>query len=339
MDEGEVGPTGNSNTTTASPTSFWDAMRAPSKGSGSAPNSPSSPRSSKASAGSVFGWLTGLGSSGGSFSGAGAPIPRGRSEAQLASAMHNVNATSSRYDSSGNRRHPEAGVIDARTSETDGVAGDTDGGGFGGVCGRSSDAAAAGNASSGSCTCQHSSSGGRNSRCARCGGLSVRSGEAATSNGPARGGDVCSNSGDSGGALSAPATSAEPQPGALRCSNAKASDLPDVGLTPRTMSIVADAAARERASKLSPEFATLADMATSDASGGSLHSTAGPTHCSECSMLITGAVFMLHDLPYCCQRHRLTAYQKMEKEGRGSRRGEADSLPSTGLRASFSSWI
>ena len=46
-------------------------------------------------------------------------------------------------------------------------------------------------------------------------------------------------------------------------------------------------------------------------------------------MAIQGAVFMLHDTPYCCARHRLAAYHKMEKQGSGSApRSRGASFPS-----------
>jgi len=35
--------------------------------------------------------------------------------------------------------------------------------------------------------------------------------------------------------------------------------------------------------------------------------------CSECSCRIDGPVFMLNDRPYCCQRHRLASYHKLER--------------------------
>ena len=60
------------------------------------------------------------------------------------------------------------------------------------------------------------------------------------------------------------------------------------------------------------------------------------SRCSSCDAQIEGPVFMLNDRPYCCQRHRLQAFQKAVH---GS-----ESLPplapigAVGLRASFSSW-
>jgi hypothetical protein len=69
--------------------------------------------------------------------------------------------------------------------------------------------------------------------------------------------------------------------------------------------------------------------------------------CSECGECIQGAVFMLHDMPYCCPRHRLSAYHKMEAS-RGSQssgrlapvvetRGET--RPPTGLLAKYATWM
>ena len=75
----------------------------------------------------------------------------------------------------------------------------------------------------------------------------------------------------------------------------------------------------------------------------------------ECETPIVGAIFMLHDQPYCCQRHRLVAYHKNEREGQRAPNGSAiaSAPPSpamppapgsplmqpTGLRASFPTWM
>ena len=77
--------------------------------------------------------------------------------------------------------------------------------------------------------------------------------------------------------------------------------------------------------------------------------------CMECETPIVGAIFMLHDQPYCCQRHRLVAYHKNEREGQRAPNGSAiaSAPPSpamppapgsplmqpTGLRASFPTWM
>ena len=69
--------------------------------------------------------------------------------------------------------------------------------------------------------------------------------------------------------------------------------------------------------------------------------------CKECHTPIQGAVFMLQDQSYCCQRHRLVAYHKNEKEGKGGETARfapaaplSPNIPhATGLRASFSTWI
>lgn len=68
--------------------------------------------------------------------------------------------------------------------------------------------------------------------------------------------------------------------------------------------------------------------------------------CAECDESIEGAVFMLHDQPYCCQRHRLAAYHKTEKRRRdGEKRGQQPQVsaaggasPTTGLAARFGTW-
>lgn len=66
--------------------------------------------------------------------------------------------------------------------------------------------------------------------------------------------------------------------------------------------------------------------------------------CMECKEPIEGSVFMLNDLPYCCQRHRLVAYHKGEQLRK--QQGELYSLsgpttPSpheTGLRQAYATW-
>jgi len=67
-------------------------------------------------------------------------------------------------------------------------------------------------------------------------------------------------------------------------------------------------------------------------------------NCLECEMPIVGAIFMLHDQAFCCQRHRLNAYHKAEKAGQSA--GSAPSLNATnttlvttGLRASYATWM
>ena len=61
--------------------------------------------------------------------------------------------------------------------------------------------------------------------------------------------------------------------------------------------------------------------------------------CSECQASISGAVFMLHDRPFCCQRHRLAAYHKLDRsDGRRATLPTADDQP-CGLRAQYERWI
>ena len=65
---------------------------------------------------------------------------------------------------------------------------------------------------------------------------------------------------------------------------------------------------------------------------------------SECEAPIAGALFMLNDNAYCCQRHRLVAYHKFERDVIRSRSlGVAEQSPAglapTGVRASFRAWI
>ena len=69
-----------------------------------------------------------------------------------------------------------------------------------------------------------------------------------------------------------------------------------------------------------------------------------PRVCSECEAPIAGALFMLNDNAYCCQRHRLVAYHKFERDVIRSRSlGVAEQSPAglapTGVRASFRAWI
>ena len=92
-------------------------------------------------------------------------------------------------------------------------------------------------------------------------------------------------------------------------------------------------------------------------SSGSLIPPSPGLSCMECGMLIQGAVFMLHDQAYCCQRHRLVAYHKTEKGGNGSSSSSAGggaasgaqqqppssprspASPATGLRATYATWM
>jgi hypothetical protein len=60
--------------------------------------------------------------------------------------------------------------------------------------------------------------------------------------------------------------------------------------------------------------------------------------CTECKVPIAGAVFMLQDRPYCCQRHRLSAYSS--KGGRDhSSAGPAPVSQAQGLLATYRTWI
>jgi len=59
--------------------------------------------------------------------------------------------------------------------------------------------------------------------------------------------------------------------------------------------------------------------------------------CAECNETIGGAIFMLNDQPYCCQRHRLAAYHKAEKQRLSSKGAPPLSLGS-GLAAQFGTW-
>ena len=63
--------------------------------------------------------------------------------------------------------------------------------------------------------------------------------------------------------------------------------------------------------------------------------------CAECNEPIAGAVFMLHDSPYCCQRHRLSAYHKTEKRRAQETPDVAPIAPCSsgvGLAARYGTW-
>ena len=72
--------------------------------------------------------------------------------------------------------------------------------------------------------------------------------------------------------------------------------------------------------------------------------------CAECHAVFSGPTYMLNDLAYCCQRHRLLAYQKLPKDTssssseassrcRSESEGDLHTLLPTGVRASFRAWI
>ena len=66
--------------------------------------------------------------------------------------------------------------------------------------------------------------------------------------------------------------------------------------------------------------------------------------CAECLAEFSGPSYMLNDRAYCCQRHRLLAYQKLRHDqptGLGFSSTEADThaLLPTGVRASFRAWM
>lgn len=61
--------------------------------------------------------------------------------------------------------------------------------------------------------------------------------------------------------------------------------------------------------------------------------------CCECNAAISDAVFMLNDRPYCCQRHRLAAYHKLERDRSKLTPRSRHVGETSGLSASFSSWI
>jgi len=97
------------------------------------------------------------------------------------------------------------------------------------------------------------------------------------------------------------------------------SDLPDVASTPQTMSIVQ--CSLSHAAVVAAPSPLLGPMAREC--------------CAECQAPITGAVFMLHDRGYCCQRHRLVAYHKSERSSNCHARVV---VSPTGLRAQYGAW-
>ena len=287
FDEGEVGPTGTTNASSTSP-SLWEAVRGSSKPSSSSqpqsgPQSPNGKRGS--SAGSLFGWLTGLGSSSAGFAGAGAPtVPRIDTSERVLQTLAQA------------RKHGDS----VTASESSG-----------------------GSSESSSCECSSNNSS-SNLRALPREVETTSSKRDAAHRGVPR--QVSTESSDS-------ATQGE--------------DLPDVNTTPHTASVVAASKARAAAMtdapvcvQISSQPSPMLQRVPSAASTPSeVLPVAGPSHCFECGMLITGPVFMLHDLPYCCQRHRLTAYQKMEKDGRGAQAVASSQPPqTTGLRATFATW-
>jgi hypothetical protein len=60
--------------------------------------------------------------------------------------------------------------------------------------------------------------------------------------------------------------------------------------------------------------------------------------CSECKEPISGAVFMLLDRAYCCQRHRLKAYTKSDRSGKLISVSGGPCSP-TGLQAQYGTWL
>jgi len=68
--------------------------------------------------------------------------------------------------------------------------------------------------------------------------------------------------------------------------------------------------------------------------------------CHECLCTIDGAVFMLNDRAYCCQRHRLSAYHKSERQRKDAHShsskphlASAACTAQTGLRATYRTWL
>lgn len=94
--------------------------------------------------------------------------------------------------------------------------------------------------------------------------------------------------------------------------------------------------------KLSPSRTSLTSLGKLVASA-QLQPRVSLQSCGECRSQIDGPVFMLNDRAYCCQRHRLAAYHKQERESQQGSLVEASTgsvdLEYSGLRASFRAWI
>ena len=96
---------------------------------------------------------------------------------------------------------------------------------------------------------------------------------------------------------------------------------PDVGLTPQTTSVLTSTKPVEGCGShtLPPAPQTL-------------------DHCTECQEPISGAAFMLLDHAYCCQRHRLVAYHKSERNGKEVIHQPIPAI-TTGLYATHGTWM
>lgn len=139
-------------------------------------------------------------------------------------------------------------------------------------------------------------------------------------------------------------------------------DVPEVSTTPHTKAALRPAPPRTPDEDTSSSRSRHSAPRSSSSSGGSLASASsslgdGSTllfssplpapavepavlTCMECAATISGAIFMLHDQSYCCQRHRLVAYHKQEKEGKRPPPAPTVSVASPqGLRATYGSWM
>jgi len=111
----------------------------------------------------------------------------------------------------------------------------------------------------------------------------------------------------------------------------------DVPPTPSTVEALAaaPAAAAAAAAAAHAQAAAAEPPAPAD-------STSAPRlrTCAECQEPICGAVFMLHDQPYCCQRHRLAAYHSAANKRRSSSTENVApaATAATGLAAKYGTW-
>ena len=119
------------------------------------------------------------------------------------------------------------------------------------------------------------------------------------------------------------------------------SEVPYIDSTPATQSVVDTARRVAEAAAAASSVAAQPSALEAHAPPGEQPPPCKPAllvgSCTECGEAITGAVFMLHDMPYCCQRHRLVAYHKMEREGKGGSSSPA-APPTSGLRAAYATW-
>jgi len=118
-----------------------------------------------------------------------------------------------------------------------------------------------------------------------------------------------------------------------------APSLPDVGETPTTSTVIPEAP------RPAGKWGRL-ECCLQPSRAAPPRSPSRVSACVECDVAITGAVFMLNDHAYCCQRHRLLAYHKVERDQINSRSissprpsHEGEGMGTTGLASMYRAWI